>query len=200
MVSANNDVSRRRGDDSILPIASELSEPSGGKAWIAAGVCALAFSVFFSVKVKPVEPSAPVEPEWAATPPAAAAQAATAAPPAAHEDDVNKVLQQAMPLVNSAAQAEPVAEQNAPVAAPQTEPPQTQAPAAPVQSKWALSKARREEKQRAGHEFTLALNLAGVTEQASSQPVPAPVAPAAAEPVMTQVASAPKSPIPDNPY
>jgi hypothetical protein len=212
VVPANSEVTERRYDESILPISSAPSDARGGPAWIVAGVCALAISGFVSLRLKPVEASAPVEPEWAAPPPAAATQTVTpepAAPPAANEDEVNKVLQQAMPLVNGAAQAEPVAEQNAPVAAPQAEPAQTQAPAAPVQSKWALHKARREERQRRGHEFTLALNLAGAAEQASPQPAPSPVAQApsapaapapAAEPLMTQAPVAPKSPIPDNPY
>lgn len=210
MVSANNDVPVRRGDDSILPIASQLSEPSGGKAWIVAGVCALAFSVLFSVKVKPVEPSAPVEPEWAASPPAAAAEPAPPepAPPAVAKDEaVNKVLEQAMPLVNGAAQAPAAAEEVPAAPAAQVQPTETKAPAAPVQSTWALHKARREERQRAGHEFTLALNLGTAAGQEPAQrtepPVTAPSAPAepvAAAPVMVTEAPAPKSPIPDNPY
>jgi hypothetical protein len=203
VVPANSEVTEPRGDDSILPIASAPSDARGGPAWIVAGVCALAIAAFVALRLKPVEASPPVEPEWAATPPAAATQTATPEP------DVNTVLQQAMPLVNGAAQAEPVAEQNAPVAAPQAQPAQTQAPAAPVRSTWALHKARREERQRRGHEFTLALNLAGAAEQASPQSAPSPVAQAPSAPVepapaadllTTQAAVAPKSPIPDNPY
>jgi hypothetical protein len=150
-----------------------------------------------------------------ASPPAAATQPATAdsapAPPAA-TDDVNKVLEQAMPLVNGAAQADPVAEQSAPVAAPQAPPAQTEAPApaAPAQSAWELRKARREERQRRGHEFTLALNLGDAAEQQPTQSVQSPVAATASAPqepeaepplmVMQAAPAAPKSPIPDNPY
>jgi hypothetical protein len=204
-VPAKPEVSEPRRDESILPISGDFSEPRGGGAWIAAGVCALALSAFFSIKVKPVDPSPPAEPAWAATAPAAVPEPVAAA--AKDELDANKVeadkvTEQAMPLVSGAAQAEPAAEIAAP-AAPQAEP-----AAAPVATPRAAStsatrRARREEMQRRGHEFTLALNL-GSAAQDTSQPAESQVAaapstaPEAPAPVVT--APAPKSPIPDNPY
>lgn len=200
VVPARNEVTLPRGDESILPISSAPSDSRGGPAWIVAGVCALAISAFVSLKLKPVEASPPVEPEWAATPPAAASAPEPAVPPPIKDELEDKqVIEQALPLVNGAAQAEPVPDQSAPAAAPEAKPAEPAAPATRVQSAWAARKARREERQRRGHEYTLALNLEGSagqqtgTSAQSSEPAPEPV------PMMTQ-AAAPKSPIPDNPY
>jgi hypothetical protein len=203
-VPAKPEVSEPRRDESILPISGDFSEPRGGGAWIAAGVCALALSAFFSLKVKPVDPSPPAEPAWAATAPAAVPEPVAAA--AKDELDARKALEQAMPLVNGAAQAEPAAEEKAAAQTPaQPEPVATAAPEQRVRDAYSARRARREEQQRRGHEFTLALNLgtaAGqdTTKPAESPPVEAPSTPSEAPAPVVTVAPAPKSPIPDNPY
>jgi hypothetical protein len=201
-VTAKREAFEPRRDESILPISGDFSASGGGGAWIAAGVCALALAVFVSFKLKPVAASPPAEPAWANAPVAAPE---SAAPPAKDELDAKKVMQQAMPLVNGAVQAEPAPEENAaPASKAQTEPAQTAAPVARVQPPKLSRQARRAELQRRGHEFTVALNL-GTAAQEPAQPAESPVAAAqstaseAPAPVVT-VAPAVKSPIPDNPY
>jgi hypothetical protein len=204
VVPAKSEVSKQRGDESILPISGVLSEPRGSSAWIAAGVSALAIAVFVFFKLQPVAASSHDEPLEVPSPQAhTAPQPAT--PPEANDDhDVHTVLEQAMPLVNGAERAEPKPEPSASALPAAAEPLATGAPVPRAHSSRAARKAKHEELQRRGHVFTLALNLGTAAGQESTKPAQTPVAQApsnsAEAPAPLIAAPAPKSAIPDNPY